>query len=169
MLARLVDRPNRHREIRIREHADGNGDHLRHRRKFEEDRSPALWTEREDPFFPVIGDAYVFAAATFCAHLLRSKACLDAEDAAGSPLALEAVTDRNPNGIASSDQSKLSAAARCLVRGHPVDPKQAVTRRESHGRSSRANACAPVRVSGEGAGPRSRSLPTAPPPSAQAT
>src|SRR5205809_5589569 len=123
MPARLVDRPNRHREIGIREHADGNGDHVRHRRKFAEDCPAALRTEREDPFFPVIGDAYVFVAATFGAQLLRIEACLDAEDAAGSPLALKAVTNRNPNGIASRDQAKLSAAARCLVRGHPVDPK----------------------------------------------
>jgi dienelactone hydrolase len=76
-----------------------------------------------DPFFPVIGDAYVFAAATFGAQLLRIEACLDAEDAAGSPLTLVAVTNRNPNGIAIRDQAKLSAAARCLARGHPVDPR----------------------------------------------
>src|SRR5512133_4160117 len=128
MLARLVDRPNRHREIAIREHADGNGDHLRQRREFEEDCPAALRTEREDPFFPVIGDAYVFAAATFGAQLLRIEACLDAEDTAGSPLALVAVTNRNPNGIAIRDQAKLSAAARCVVRGHPVDPKGATAR-----------------------------------------
>ena len=86
MLARLVDRPNRHGKIGIREHADGNGDHLRHRREFEEDCPAALRTEREDPFFPVIGDAYVFAAATFGAQLRRIEARLDAEGAAGSLL-----------------------------------------------------------------------------------
>jgi hypothetical protein len=62
-------------------------------------------------------------AATFGAQLLCIEACLDAEDAAGSPLTLVAVTNRNPNGIAIRDQAKLSAAARCLARGHPVDPR----------------------------------------------
>jgi hypothetical protein len=33
------------------------------------------------------------------------------------------MTNRNSNGIAIRDQAKLSAAARCLVRGHPVDRK----------------------------------------------
>src|SRR4026209_3024434 len=99
MLARLVDRPNRREEIGIREHADGNGGHLRHRWKFEEDCPAALRAEREDPFLPALGDADAFAAGTLGAALPRIEACRDAEDAAGSPLALEAMTNRNPNGI----------------------------------------------------------------------
>src|SRR5262249_25062236 len=50
--------------------------------------------------------------------LLWPEARLGAEDAAGPPLAVQAVADRDPHGLARAAEPELPAAAGRLARGH---------------------------------------------------
>ena len=117
MPARLPDGPRGCRESRIRERADGNGNHLRRARNLVEDRRAAIGAETEDPYITVVGDTDVLAVPAIRSYPLRVEPGLDGECASRPALTGKAVTDRDANRFTLREHTKLLTATSGVARG----------------------------------------------------
>src|SRR5262249_2914471 len=112
----------RRRESRIGKGADGNRDQVRLYAQRPIDGRAAGWAEAEGDGIAAVGDAHELDRAPLDADLLAWEARVGAEDAAGPPLAVQAVADRNADGLARAGEPKLPAAAGRLACGHALPP-----------------------------------------------
>src|SRR5581483_10332212 len=112
----------RRRERRIGERADRDGDAGR-RLGPPEDRRSAVGAEVERPSLAEVRAPGVLAGAAADRDPLLRPARLEAEGAAGPPLARDAVADRDPERVALDRHAELAAAAGGLAGLHGLDAR----------------------------------------------
>jgi len=118
VFALLIHRDVRLRKTRISEGADGNCHYAGYSVQQIEDRGAAFRTEVKPGHAALVPDKHKFFALTFYRHLVSGKPGLGTEYATGSPLARQAMTDRNPDWITLSFEGELSAATGREMTGH---------------------------------------------------
>jgi len=103
----------------IGEGADGDGKDVGHPRQLPIDRAAAGRAEVEGDLIAAVGDAReVLCSAFDPGHLGAGKARLSPEDASRSPLAFQAMADRDPDRLPLAGKPELAAAAFGLSRRH---------------------------------------------------
>ncbi len=111
VLARLIDREDGRREARIGKRPDRNGDDPRHVIDLVVDRRPARWAEPKGDRPTRVTDADKCRRRPLDLHPVCGPTRLLSKRASRSPLAGEAVADRNTHRIAFAGNLQLPAAA----------------------------------------------------------
>ena len=118
MHAVLINRKGRCREVRLRECAYRDRDHVLMAFNCIVDRSAAGGAEVKGGSRARIADTHEFGGRAFDLRALPGKASLGTKDTARAALACQAVADRDADGISGGHHGQLPAAARCCPSIH---------------------------------------------------